>query len=96
MHPIPFNRAAVTGREAEYVTRVIAEGPLHGDGPFTRACHQWLERLTGSPRASPEAARMRMDTAGARVSFMAVFVPAANRIRFRPPRLSPAGEGLAG
>jgi len=51
MHPIPFNRAAVTGREAEYVTRVIAEGPLHGDGPFTRACHGWLERLTGSPRA---------------------------------------------
>ena len=51
MHPIPFNRAAVTGREAEYVSRVIAEGPLHGDGPFTRACHEWLERLTGSPRA---------------------------------------------
>jgi dTDP-4-amino-4,6-dideoxygalactose transaminase len=51
VHPIPFNRAAVTGREAEYVTRVIAEGPLHGDGPFTRACHEWLERITGSPRA---------------------------------------------
>jgi dTDP-4-amino-4,6-dideoxygalactose transaminase len=51
VHPIPFNRAAVTGREAEYVSRVIAEGPLHGDGPFTRACHEWLERLTGSPRA---------------------------------------------
>ena len=49
--PIPFNRAAVTGREAEYVGRVIADGPLHGDGPFTRACHQWLERLTGSPKA---------------------------------------------
>ena len=51
MHPIPFNRAAVTGREAEYVTRAIAEGPLHGDGPYTRACHEWLERLTGSPKA---------------------------------------------
>jgi dTDP-4-amino-4,6-dideoxygalactose transaminase len=51
VHPIPFNRAAVTGREAEYVTRVIAEGPLHGDGPFSRACHEWLERITGSPRA---------------------------------------------
>ncbi len=51
MNPIPFNRAAVTGREAEYVTRVIAEGPLHGDGPFTRECHAWLERLTGSPKA---------------------------------------------
>jgi dTDP-4-amino-4,6-dideoxygalactose transaminase len=51
VNPIPFNRAAVTGREAEYVTRAIAEGPIHGDGPFTRDCHQWLERLTGSPKA---------------------------------------------
>lgn len=51
MYPIPFNRAAVTGPEAEYVTRAIAQGPLHGDGPFTRACHEWLERLTGTPKA---------------------------------------------
>ena len=51
MTPIPFNRAAVTGRESEYVTRAIAEGPIHGDGPFTAACHGWLERLTGSPKA---------------------------------------------
>lgn len=51
LSPVPFNRAAVTGREAEYVSRVIADGPLHGDGPYTRACHQWLERLTGSPKA---------------------------------------------
>jgi dTDP-4-amino-4,6-dideoxygalactose transaminase len=50
-HPIPFNRAAVTGREAEYVTRSIAAGPIHGDGPFTKQCHEWLERLTGSPKA---------------------------------------------
>jgi dTDP-4-amino-4,6-dideoxygalactose transaminase len=48
---IPFNRAAVTGREAEYVGRAIAEGPIHGDGPFTKQCHEWLERLTGAPRA---------------------------------------------
>lgn len=48
---IPFNRAAVTGREAEYVGRAIADGPIHGDGPFTRQCHHWLERLTGAPRA---------------------------------------------
>lgn len=51
MKPIPFNRAAVTGRELDYVSKVIAEGPLHGDGPFTRACHEWLERLTGSRKA---------------------------------------------
>jgi dTDP-4-amino-4,6-dideoxygalactose transaminase len=51
VNPIPFNRAPVTGREAEYVTRAIADGPIHGDGPFTKACHEWLERLTGSPKA---------------------------------------------
>ena len=51
MRPIPFNRAAVTGNETAYVSRVIAEGPLHGDGPFTRQCHEWLERLTGAPKA---------------------------------------------
>jgi dTDP-4-amino-4,6-dideoxygalactose transaminase len=51
LRPIPFNRAAVTGNETAYVSRVIAEGPLHGDGPFTRQCHEWIERLTGSPKA---------------------------------------------
>jgi dTDP-4-amino-4,6-dideoxygalactose transaminase len=51
VYPIPFNRAAVTGREAEYVTQAIAKGPIHGDGPFTKACHEWLQRLTGSPTA---------------------------------------------
>jgi dTDP-4-amino-4,6-dideoxygalactose transaminase len=51
VNPVIFNRAAITGREIEYVTRAIAEGPIHGDGPFTRSCHEWLERLTGSPKA---------------------------------------------
>jgi dTDP-4-amino-4,6-dideoxygalactose transaminase len=51
VNPVIFNRAAVTGREIEYVTRAITDGPIHGDGPFTRACHEWLERLTGSPKA---------------------------------------------
>jgi dTDP-4-amino-4,6-dideoxygalactose transaminase len=51
VNPVIFNRAAVTGREIEYVTRAITDGPIHGDGPFTRGCHEWLERLTGSPRA---------------------------------------------
>ena len=29
----------------------MPRGPIHGDGPFTKACHEWLERLTGSPKA---------------------------------------------
>jgi dTDP-4-amino-4,6-dideoxygalactose transaminase len=50
MTPIPFNRAAVTGRELEYVGRAIAEGPIHGDGPFTHACHTQLATITGAPK----------------------------------------------
>jgi dTDP-4-amino-4,6-dideoxygalactose transaminase len=50
MRPIPFNRAAVTGREVEYVGRAIAEGPIHGDGPFTQACHGHLAAITGAPK----------------------------------------------
>jgi dTDP-4-amino-4,6-dideoxygalactose transaminase len=50
MTPIPFNRAAVTGRELEYVGRAIAEGPIHGDGPFTHACHAQLATITGAPK----------------------------------------------
>jgi len=50
MTPIPFNRAAVTGREFEYVRRAITEGPIHGDGPFTQACHTQLAAITGAPK----------------------------------------------
>jgi len=50
MTPVPFNRAAVTGREFDYVQRAITEGPIHGDGPFTHACHTHLSAITGAPR----------------------------------------------
>lgn len=48
---IPFNQPAVTGRELEYMARAVGAGHISGDGPFTKACHQHLERLTGAPRA---------------------------------------------
>jgi dTDP-4-amino-4,6-dideoxygalactose transaminase len=47
---IPFNRAAVTGRELEYIRQAIERGPISGDGPFTRACHAELEAATGARR----------------------------------------------
>lgn len=50
MTPVPFNRAAVTGREAAYVQRAIADGPIHGDGPFTHACHTHLATITGAAK----------------------------------------------
>jgi dTDP-4-amino-4,6-dideoxygalactose transaminase len=48
---IPFNQPAVTGRELDYITRAVEGGHISGDGPFTKACHQHLERLSGATRA---------------------------------------------
>ncbi|TVY01118.1 dTDP-4-amino-4,6-dideoxygalactose transaminase [Cohnella terricola] len=40
---IPFNIAAITGRELSYIQEVIARGRLCGDGPFAKRCSEWLE-----------------------------------------------------
>ncbi|EKD76127.1 MAG: hypothetical protein ACD_43C00217G0004 [uncultured bacterium] len=40
---IPFNKPAVTGKELEYITQVIASGKLSGDNAFTKKCQTWLE-----------------------------------------------------
>jgi dTDP-4-amino-4,6-dideoxygalactose transaminase len=48
---IPFNQPAVTGRELEYMARAVSAGHISGDGPFTKACHQHLEKLSGARRA---------------------------------------------
>src|SRR3954468_11325289 len=48
---IPFNRPYMTGRELDYVAEAHANGHLSGDGPFTKRCHAWLEKTTGTRRA---------------------------------------------
>ncbi|TWI02973.1 dTDP-4-amino-4,6-dideoxygalactose transaminase [Luteimonas cucumeris] len=48
---IPFNKPFMTGHEVEYILRARANGHLSGDGPFTKACHRSLEKMTGSPKA---------------------------------------------
>lgn len=48
---IPFNRPALAGREMEYMAQAVAQGQISGDGPFTRKCHAWLERVLGVSRA---------------------------------------------
>src|SRR6187399_324281 len=42
-HRIPFNKAYVSGKESEYVTRVIAAGELAADGRFTKGCARLME-----------------------------------------------------
>src|SRR5512134_350784 len=48
---IPFNKPFTVGGELENIERAVAGGHLSGDGPYTRRCHEWLERRLGCPRA---------------------------------------------
>ena len=48
---IPFNRPYLVGRELDNIAQAHAMGQLSGDGSFTRACHAWLERRTGTRKA---------------------------------------------
>ncbi|MBL0934415.1 MAG: dTDP-4-amino-4,6-dideoxygalactose transaminase [Rhizobiaceae bacterium] len=47
---IPLGWPAMTGREIAYIGEALAAGRLSGDGPFTRRCHEWLERRLAAPR----------------------------------------------
>jgi dTDP-4-amino-4,6-dideoxygalactose transaminase len=47
---IPFNRPYMTGKEHDYIREAQSGGMLSGDGPFTKRCHQWIERHTGSTK----------------------------------------------
>ncbi|MGY4237944.1 dTDP-4-amino-4,6-dideoxygalactose transaminase [Bradyrhizobium sp. USDA 4449] len=48
---IPFNRPHLTGSELRYIEQAQRNFHLSGDGTFTKRCHEWLERNTGSSRA---------------------------------------------
>jgi dTDP-4-amino-4,6-dideoxygalactose transaminase len=44
---IPFNRAALVGREMEYISEALRAGHISGDGRFTKKCHEVLESEIG-------------------------------------------------
>lgn len=48
---VTFNRPYMTGSELANIARAHENGILAGDGPFTHACAEWLERNTGTRRA---------------------------------------------
>src|SRR4029077_18694903 len=48
---IPFNRPCITGNEYKYIAEAIANGHASGDGPFTRRCHELLEKELGVTKA---------------------------------------------
>lgn len=43
----PFNRPYMTGREFVYIAEAHANGMLAGDGPFTKLCHEHLQKQFG-------------------------------------------------
>jgi dTDP-4-amino-4,6-dideoxygalactose transaminase len=45
---IPFNRPSLAGRELEYIQDALRIGHSAGGGPYTRRCHDLLERLLGA------------------------------------------------
>jgi len=50
MHPIPFNRPAVSDRALNYLRQAVESGHHSGDGSFTKRCNSWLERRLGASR----------------------------------------------
>jgi dTDP-4-amino-4,6-dideoxygalactose transaminase len=47
---IPFNRPCLAGNEYKYMAQAIANGHASGDGPFTRKCHELLDKELDGPR----------------------------------------------
>lgn len=48
---IPFNKPFMTGGELANIAEAHRAGHLSGDGPFTRRCHEELQRLCAAPKA---------------------------------------------
>ncbi|MBA3580927.1 MAG: dTDP-4-amino-4,6-dideoxygalactose transaminase [Gammaproteobacteria bacterium] len=48
---IPFNKPYMTGRELYYIAQAHHDAHLAGDGRFTKNCHAWLEKITGTKKA---------------------------------------------
>ena len=44
---IPFHKPFITGNENKYISEVISQGNLSGNGSFTRKCHSWFEEKFG-------------------------------------------------
>jgi len=45
---VPFTQTFLSGKELEYVTRVIEQGSLASDGPFSQQSAEWLKQYCGA------------------------------------------------
>lgn len=48
---IPFNTPPYIGKELDYVAQAVKNQKICGDGPFTKKCHEWFEKKTGTAKA---------------------------------------------
>lgn len=48
---IPFNRPHLAGKEIEYIQIAHSKWWLAGDGYYTKKCHSWIEKITGTKKA---------------------------------------------
>jgi len=48
---ISFNKPYMTGKELAYITEAHSNKMLAGDGPFSKKCHAWIEKNTGTKKA---------------------------------------------
>ncbi len=42
---VPFNQASTIGAEFDYMADAIQRGHISGDGPYTKKCHQLLQKI---------------------------------------------------
>lgn len=69
MEKTVFNKPYIIGKELEFIRQAVINGHLSGDGPFSKKCHQYLEKhlrakkvlLTHSCTAALEMAAMLCD-----------------------------------
>lgn len=48
---IPFNKPYLTGDEVKAVESALSDGKIHGDGRFTKQCHEWFVQKLGASSA---------------------------------------------
>ena len=58
---IPFNRPFITGKELEYIARIIADRKLSADGFYTACCARLLQDRSDDPE---EPLRVYADLSG--------------------------------
>ncbi len=64
---ITFNLPTLTGKEFDYIKEAIEYGHISGDGPFTKKCNAFLEKVLGVPK-------VLLTTSGSHALEMAAFL----------------------